>query len=82
MKKGACFICEEVGHLARQCKNKDKKKKKEEKKEEDKLKKLTPKNIHAFIKAMNKEDREKLIALQIGGEESESEDEKEEKEDF
>ena len=79
MKKGTCFICEEPGHLARDCQNKDKKKKKKDEKKNETPKKMMLKDIHAYIKAMNKEDREKLISLQIGGENS---DEEEEKKDF
>ena len=57
MRKGACFICEEPGHLARYC----------PKKKKNINQKTTVKEIHALIDAMNKEEKEELASLQISG---------------
>lgn len=57
MRKGACFICEEPGHLARNCPRKKK----------NTTQKRTVKEIHALIDAMNKEEKEELASLQITG---------------
>ena len=55
MRKGACFICEEPGHLAR-------------KKKRNTNQKRTVNEIHAFIDALNKEEKEELASLQVSGE--------------
>ena len=57
MRKGACFICEEPGHLARYC----------PKKKKNINQKTMVKEIHALIDAMNKEEKEELASLQISG---------------
>lgn len=59
MRKGACFICEEPGHLARNCPRK-----------KNTNQKKTVKEIHALIDAMSKEEKEELASLQILGPET------------
>jgi macrodomain Ter protein organizer (MatP/YcbG family) len=58
MRKGACFICEEPGHLAKNC----------PKKKRNTNQKRTVNEIHAFIDALNKEEKEELASLQVSGE--------------
>jgi Zinc knuckle/Retrotransposon gag protein len=70
MRRGACFKCEETGHLARDCTKKGwrSQEKKEEKKTEEK-KKWSAKDIHAQIRSLTKEERQELMDLQIQGDE-------------
>jgi hypothetical protein len=56
MRKGACFNCEEPGHLARNCPKK-----------KYTYQKKSVKEIHALIDAMSKEEKEELATLQISG---------------
>jgi hypothetical protein len=57
MKKGACFICEEPGHMARNCPKK-----------KNTYQKRTVREIHAFIDALDKGEKEELASLQVSGE--------------
>lgn len=57
MRKGACFICKEPGHLAQNC----------PKKKKNLNQKTTVKEIHALIDTMSKEEKEELASLQISG---------------
>ena len=93
MKKGACFICEEPGHLA---KDHDEHKKKEKKKTSTRrteaessktpskpsAKKRDINKIHALLQALTAEETKELLALQPSGQgtkekEKEKEEEKE-----
>ena len=56
MRKGACFSCEEPGHLAQNCSKK-----------KNISQKRTIKEIHSFIDALNKEEKEELASLQVSG---------------
>ena len=71
MRKGACFKCEEPGHLARDCK----------KDEEGKGKGKTPqkknlKAIHALFKGLTKAEQMELLALSEKKDEETKEEEK------
>jgi macrodomain Ter protein organizer (MatP/YcbG family) len=57
MKKGACFNCEEPGHIARDC----------PKKKKNVNQKKSVKEIHALIQTMSKEEKEELATLQVSG---------------
>jgi len=57
MKKGACFNCEETGHLARNCPKK--------KKNTNTNQKRMVREVHAMIEEMNKEEKEELASLQV-----------------
>jgi len=83
MKKGACFICEETGHRARDHNDyvkdqDDKKGKKPERKEvraTQKGKQATLKEIHALLNGLSKEDKEALVTMQKGGPSKDEEEE-------
>ena len=57
MKKGACFRCKKLGHRVRDCPPE----------ENTSEKKWTPKDIHAIIQAMTKEEQAELMTLQVAG---------------
>lgn len=94
MKKGACFYCEEPGHLARDCKKKKKKKtinattsSKTDNPSSSTGKersKSTPsknmKKLHALLQSLSKEEKEELFDLQ--NEEEKKEKEETDDEDF
>ena len=90
MKKGACFICEETGHQARDHdehmkEQDDKKGKKPQKKEvwaTQKGKQATLKEIHALLNGLSKEDKEALVTMQKGEPNKEEEEEASDGEDF
>ena len=71
MRKGLCFLCEEPGHLARDCK---KNKKKTTTKEEPKSSPRNMKKIFAILQSLSKKEKEELDALHKGEEEVEDED--------
>lgn len=55
MKKGACFRCKKPGHRVRDCPPE----------ENTSERKWTPKDIHAIIRAMTKEEQAELLSLQM-----------------
>lgn len=57
MKRGACFRCRKPGHRARDCPS--------QAEENTSMKKWTPKDIHAIIRAMTEEEQAELLTLQI-----------------
>lgn len=74
MKKGACFICEEPGHLARDHKDYVKKK------ESGNFRRNTPtpqkkdiKEIHALLQGLSSEETKDLLALQSSNQEKDDE---------
>ena len=88
MKKGACFICEEPGHMARQHEEYEKEKKKKGKGSYRKLtftpppKKKTIQEIHALLEALLPDETKQLMALAHPEPAQEEEKEQEEEEDF
>ena len=90
MKKGACFICEETGHQARDHNDyvkdqEDKKGKRPERKEvhaTQKGKQTTLKEIHALLNGLSKEDKEALVTMQKGGLDKDEEEEASKDEGF
>ena len=86
MKKGACFICEEPGHMARDHDEYKKKQKKTNIRRTSTTpsgpsKKKNVKEIHALLQALSKEETKELLALQSVNEDKEQELEKEEEKD-
>ena len=80
MKKGACFICKEPGHMAREHDDYERKKKKTTIRQTNTpskslSKKKSIKEIHALLQALSPNETKELLALQA------SEKEQEEKED-
>ena len=81
MKKGACFICEETGHLARERKEyMEKKKGKTRGNNSPSSQRKTIKEIHALIQALSPKETKELLALQTAGQEKEGKEEKDEEE--
>ena len=78
MKKGACFICEEPGHMARDHKKHKAKKGKTPEKTSFPQKK-TIKEIHALLQELSPEETKELLVLQST---SQRKEEKEDDEDF
>jgi hypothetical protein len=87
MRKGACFICEEPGHMAR---DHDEYKKKQKKTNIRRVttsptasssKKKNVKEIHALLQGLSKEETKELLALRTTDDQPEQETEKEEKDD-
>jgi hypothetical protein len=72
MKKGACFICEETGHMARDHKEYQKKKKDTPEKGTTPSKKNL-KEIHALLQNLSTEETKELLALQSSNQEKEEE---------
>jgi len=81
MKKGACFICEEPGHMAREHDEYMRKKKGKGnfRGATSPPKKHTIQEIHALLQALSVEETKQLVALNSSGQEQE---EKIEEEDF
>ena len=84
MKKGACFICEELGHIAREHKEYEKKKK--EKRTNIRRTTMTPstsskkkeiKEIFALLQGLSQEETKELLALKSSGQEDEKKEENE-----
>ena len=63
LRQGACFLCKEPGHMARDCKKKGKAPQKKT------LQKSPIEQIHALSKGLSLEDKKKLMALQTSEEE-------------
>jgi hypothetical protein len=84
MKKGACFICEEPGHIARDHKEHEKKKKENIRRTTSApSKKKGVTEIHALLQTLSAEETKELLALQSTGQEKEEEKAQEEDdEDF
>jgi hypothetical protein len=84
MKKGACFICEEPGHIAHDHKEHEKKKKENIRRTTSApLKKKGVTEIHALLQTLSAEETKELLALQSTGQEKEEEKAQEEDdEDF
>ena len=65
MKKGACFICEETGHLARDHKEHvEKKKGKSREYTSSPQKKQTIQEIHALLQSLSPKETKALFDLQ------------------
>ena len=62
LRRGACFLCKEPGHMARDCKKKGKAPQKKT------LQRSPIEQIHALLKGLSLEDK-KLMALQTSEEE-------------
>ena len=62
LRKGACFNCEDYGHLAKDCPEKRRGKGPQEQMK----KKWAPKDIRAQIKSLTKAERQELINLMTG----------------
>ena len=82
IKKGACFICEEPGHLARDHKEHEKKKK-EKGKGNAQSNAATPKKvniqrIYAVLSKLSPEETTQLLKLQAADQEEKKEEKKEE----
>ena len=82
MKKGACFICEETGHLARDHKEHEKKNKDKGK---GKASNYTPtpkkdkiQRIHAVLSKLSEEETKQLLAIQALAQKPAQEEEKKE----
>ena len=77
MKKGACFICEEPGHMAKEHFELEKKKKTtnirrtEASSSSSTSKKENVKEIHALIEPLSPEEMKELLALQSASQEKE-----------
>ena len=81
MKKGACFICEETGHLAREHKEyMEKKKGKTRGNNPPSSQRKTIKEIHALLQALSPKETKELLALQTARQEKEEKEEKDEEE--
>ena len=59
MKKGACFKCEEPGHLAKDCKNGYKNKGRTQNSYQ--TKRTSPKEVAALLAAMTEEERDECF---------------------
>ena len=77
MKKGACFICEKPGHMARNHDEYVKKTKKESAQEtaSSPPKKRNINEIHMLLQGLSSEETKELMALQLKGEEKKDDDE-------
>ena len=73
MRKGACFICEEPGHLARDHKEYEKKKGKARGNISSPPKRNIN-DIHALIQALSPQETKDLLALQSANQEKEAKD--------
>jgi hypothetical protein len=59
MKLGACFKCRKPGHMSNKCPDRD------QSQVPNQSWKPTPKDVHAHIRAMDKEEREKLMSMMV-----------------
>ena len=77
MKKGACFICEKPGHMARDHDKYVKKAKKESARgtTSSPPKKRNINDIHVLLQGLSSEETKELMALQSKGEEKKDNDE-------
>ena len=77
MKKGACFICEKPGHMARDHDEYVKKAQKENARgtTSSPPKKKNINEIHALLQGLTNEETKELMALQSKGEEKKDDDE-------
>ena len=85
MKKGACFICEKPGHLARDhnefmCKE-NAKKEYTRGSTSSKPKKKNISEIHALLQSLSPQESKELLALQ-SSEQEEKEESKDDEDDF
>ena len=80
MRKGACFICEEPGHMARDYKEYEAKKGRTWGNTLPPQKKMI-KEIHALLQEISPQETKKLLVLQSTSQKKEEKGEKEEKED-
>lgn len=64
MRKGACFICEETGHLARDHKEREKKKENPRGTTSFPPKKKSINEIHALLQTLSGDETKELMALQ------------------
>jgi hypothetical protein len=90
MKKGACFICEEPGHMAKEHDEYERKKKRTTFRQtittsskapsKSLSKKKSIKEIHALLQALSPNETKELLALQTS-EKEQREKEKEKEED-
>ena len=69
MKKGACFICEEPGHMARN--HKEYMAKKKGKSPQRNMPKKDVRSIHALLQGLTKAEKEELLALSVDNKEEE-----------
>ena len=77
MKKGACFICEKPGHMARDHDEYVKKNRKENVRgtTSSPPKKKNINEIHALLQGLTNEETKELMALQSKGEEKKDDEE-------
>ena len=68
LRRGACFLCKELGHMAQDCKKKGKAPQKKV------LQKSPIEQIHAVLKGLSLEDKKKLMALKTSEEEKKEDD--------
>ena len=81
MRKGACFICEEPGHMAQNHKEYEAKKGRTWGNTSPPQKK-TIKEIHAFLQELSPQETKELLVLQSTSQKKEEKEEKEDDEDF
>ena len=81
MRKGACFICEEPGHMARNHKEYEAKKGRTWGNTSPPQKK-TIKEIHALLQELSPQETKELLVLQSTSQKKEEKEEKEDDEDF
>jgi hypothetical protein len=83
MRKGACFKCEEPGHLVRDHDEYERKKKGNGKISKTILpRKNNIREIHALLQGLLMKEKKELLALQTSDQEKETKEEKEDDEDF
>jgi hypothetical protein len=90
MKKGACFICEEPGHMAKEHDEYERKKKKTIRRTDatpskspskSPSKKKDIKEIHALLQTLSPDKTRELLVLQASGQEQEEKEEEKEDDD-